>query len=168
MNILKLCWNLFWKKIASCFWKLPETIGKNPDSVLKFETQDSRTSHQKMELRHFETPFCNIQSEFSSIVHSILWSDLFVPVFLKMYRFVKFPFICTILLQHSFWLCENHKCSIETDVSIKFHVCFAKYFAFRILHMIITCFNESWLIFFHEICCLFWSSTTDFCYFSRL
>ena len=71
------------KKIASCFWKLPETIGKNPDSVLKFETQNSRTSHQKMELRHFETPFCNIQSEFSSIVHRILWSDLFFPCVLK-------------------------------------------------------------------------------------
>ena len=77
---------VFEKKIASCFWKSPETIGRNPESahVLKFETQDSKTSHQKMELRHFvETPFCNIQSEFSSIVHSILWSDLFVPVFLK-------------------------------------------------------------------------------------
>ena len=77
---------IYLKKIASCFWKSPETIGRNPESahVLKFETQDSKTSHQKMELRHFETPFCNIQSEFSSIVHSVmLWSDLFVPVFLK-------------------------------------------------------------------------------------
>ena len=58
------------KKSPHVFGKSPKTIGRNPESahVLKFETQDSKTSHQKMELRHFvETPFCNIQSEFLSI-----------------------------------------------------------------------------------------------------
>ena len=139
MNISNLCMlKSIWKKSPHVFGNHQKPLEEiQTVHILNLETQDSKTSHQKMELRHFETPFCNIQSEFSSIVHSILWSDLFVPVFLKkMYRFVKFSFICTILLQHSFWLCENHKCSIETDVSIKFHVCFAKYFAFRILNMI--------------------------------